>query len=288
MGILNDDPLAFLRMYPLGPTGTASGTAMDTQLPQINSLLDVPMPLTNVMPSLDAMASPIVNSGLNTYSNTANVQMPDSPDTGINTQDQALQSGGLATKVFPSAAAANAAAGGLNVSDALSWGGVVSPEFRDKVRDISAGLKTDPNNLMAAMAFETGRSFRPDIKNAAGTSGTGLIQFMRETATDKNLSTSVDELANMNALDQLDYVEKYLKPYAGKLNSLDDMYMAILQPKAIGKADDFTVFGPNSKFDAYNKNKGLDANQDGLVSKTEAAAKVRAILKEGYSGKNAN
>jgi soluble lytic murein transglycosylase-like protein len=35
---------------------------------------------------------------------------------------------------------------------------------------------------MACMAWESGRSFRPDVKNMAGSGATGLIQFMPTTA----------------------------------------------------------------------------------------------------------
>jgi hypothetical protein len=59
------------------------------------------------------------------------------------------------------------------------------------------------------MAFETGGTFSPSQKNAAGSSVIGLIQFMSTTA--KNLGTSTSELAKMTAVEQLNYVEKYLK-----------------------------------------------------------------------------
>lgn len=41
---------------------------------------------------------------------------------------------------------------------------------------------------MAAMAFESGETFSPSIKNAAGSGAVGLIQFMPSTA--KALGTS--------------------------------------------------------------------------------------------------
>ena len=54
--------------------------------------------------------------------------------------------------------------------------------FRNKVIEIADRLLIDPNFLMAIMSFETGATFDPKIKNAAGSGATGLIQFMPTTA----------------------------------------------------------------------------------------------------------
>lgn len=64
----------------------------------------------------------------------------------------------------------------------IAWGKKVSPAFKSKVVAMAKMLNTDPNWLMAVMAFESGESFRPDIRNAAGSGATGLIQFMPATA----------------------------------------------------------------------------------------------------------
>ena len=64
---------------------------------------------------------------------------------------------------------------------ALAWGAKVSPEFREKVRSIAARIGTEPSSLMACIAFETGRTFSPKARNP-GSSATGLIQFMANTA----------------------------------------------------------------------------------------------------------
>src|SRR5262245_63745597 len=73
----------------------------------------------------------------------------------------------------------------------LAWGKKVSPAFKRRVIEISAELGMDPNNLMAAMAFESGRTFRADIENPLS-GAVGLIQFMPATA--KGLGTSTSAL----------------------------------------------------------------------------------------------
>jgi len=126
---------------------------------------------------------------------------------------------------------------------------------------------------MAVMGFESGYS--TTVRNGAGSGAVGLIQFMPDTA--RGLGTTTAKLAQMAPLQQLDYVEKYFKPYFGRVSTFADMYMTVLYPAAIGKADDFALFTKPSK--AYRQNSGLDADGNGEVTKSEAAKGPRRFLK---------
>lgn len=174
----------------------------------------------------------------------------------------------------------------MNDEAKLAWGARVSPEFRGKVRKIAANLATDPNFLMGAMAFESGRTFSPCIYNAAGSGAVGLIQFMPSTA--EALGTSTDALAAMTAEAQLDYVEKYFSGRKGQLQTLEDVYMAVLWPKAIGKPNDYVLFDKADPLHPkrYIQNAGLDFNHDGRVTKDEAASAVRHTLEIGLQPEN--
>ncbi len=160
----------------------------------------------------------------------------------------------------------------------LIFGAVVSLTFRRKVVALATRLGVDPNYLMAVMAFESGESFSPSIKNKHS-GATGLIQFMPSTAA--SLGTSLSALAAMTAEEQLNFVEAYLSSYRGKLQTLEDTYMAVLWPKAIGKPNDYVLFRQGTK--AYTQNAGLDADLNGLITKAEAAAKVRKKLQAGVT-----
>ena len=107
----------------------------------------------------------------------------------------------------------------------LAWGKKVDQAFHDKVFAICDSFKwnreTHASWLMSCMAFESGETFSPSVRNAAGSGATGLIQFMPSTA--KDLGTSTTELADMSAVDQLDYVQKYFRPYASRIGTLSDM-----------------------------------------------------------------
>ncbi|WHQ68589.1 transglycosylase SLT domain-containing protein [Methylorubrum extorquens] len=159
----------------------------------------------------------------------------------------------------------------------IAWGARVPSDFKAKVIEISADLDMSPDLLMSAMAFESGETFRPDIKNAAGSGAVGLIQFMPSTA--KALGTDTDKLSKMTATDQLDYVKKYFEGQKKKLETIEDVYMAILYPAAVGKGRDHILFGKGKK--AYDQNKGLDKNEDGKTTVGEAASKVRSKLQKG-------
>lgn len=163
----------------------------------------------------------------------------------------------------------------------VAWGGhpAVSPEFKAKVLAIAGRLGCDPSDLMACMAFESAGSFSPSKRNAAGSGAVGLIQFMPSTA--RLLGTSVEALAGMTAEDQLNVVERYFRPLAGHLKTIEDLYMAILWPSAVGKPGDFVLFkGPSAV--TYRQNAGLDRNRDGAVTKDEAAGLVRAARDRGW------
>lgn len=162
----------------------------------------------------------------------------------------------------------------------ISFGAKVSPAFKAGVLWIEEQLGLDADKLMACMAFETGGTFSPTIRNMAGSSAIGLIQFMSFTA--KNLGTSTEALAKLSAVQQLSYVYHYFKPFGTDLGdwSLEDVYMAILYPAAIGKPLEWVMpwkFGSV----AYKQNAGLDLNKDQKITKAEAAAGVQKQAKLG-------
>jgi hypothetical protein len=78
----------------------------------------------------------------------------------------------------------------------LAWGAKVAPAFREKfVQLVSAWGGCTPSELMTCMASESGRSFRPDGRNMAGSGVTGLIQLIPNGAF--ALGTTCEPLAQM-------------------------------------------------------------------------------------------
>jgi hypothetical protein len=170
---------------------------------------------------------------------------------------------------------------------ALAWGAHVSPIFAKGVIGMSRRLAVpDPSYLMSCMAFETGETFSPSIRNAAGSGAVGLIQFMPQTA--HLLGTTTEDLVAMTAENQLMFVETYFKPRAGKLKTLGDVYGAILWPAMIGKPDDAIVFNKDDvqRPKLYVQNKGLDLNKDGHITRGEIVALVQAKMAKGLLQQN--
>ncbi len=148
-------------------------------------------------------------------------------------------------------------------------------DFIAKVKEVAKKIGADYIDLLACMAFETGRKFDPSLRNFIG--ATGLIQFVPVAA--KQIGTTTDFLATLTRTQQMDWVLKYFQ--AGPLKkvsspTLEDLYMSILWPAAVGKPDDYVLFRAGSK--QYSQNNGLDADKKGYISKKDAATKVRAQI----------
>ncbi len=191
------------------------------------------------------------------------------------------------SKIQNSVIKAKAIASVASDGDKLVWGAKVSEAFRSKVKTICKSLGINPDYLMSIMAFESGETFSPSKWN--GKVAVGLIQFTSKGA--KRVGKTKDELAAMTAEEQLDYVEKffdyppYKKDGKTKLLTLEDLYMAVLWPSAVGKDNDFVLFDKEAKNGKkyYDQNKGFDNEpEDGKITKKEASALVRQKMVEGY------
>lgn len=120
--------------------------------------------------------------------------------------------------------------------------------------------------LIACMAFESGLNPKAENKYSHAV---GLIQFMPKTC--ESMGITAEQMKALSFNEQLVYVAKYFRPYYSRVDTLNDMYMAILMPKYIGKPNSTSIF--NSEIQ-YKQNSGLDIDKDHVVTKQEACAKV--------------
>lgn len=132
--------------------------------------------------------------------------------------------------------------------------------FVNEVNAMAGRLGVKPEWIYAVMKNESGMS--PSAVNRIS-NATGLIQFMPDTA--RGLGTSVEALKNMSATEQLKYVEKYFKPYAGKIKSGPDMYMATFWPAGLGKPDSYNIGGAT----VARQNPIFDLNRNGQITAGE-------------------
>jgi len=151
--------------------------------------------------------------------------------------------------------------------------------FSDKVHDVAYQLGVPAEWLMAVMYAES--KFDASVYNYKGSGAVGLIQFMPSTAI--SLNTTSAQLSRMNHLDQLDYVYLYLEQVRNRYGdyvSLPDLYLAILYPKARGKAMCHTLFVRSSK--SYRQNSGLDEDRDGRITISDIDRRMARLFPTAY------
>ncbi|RMG59308.1 MAG: hypothetical protein D6722_22480 [Bacteroidetes bacterium] len=154
------------------------------------------------------------------------------------------------------------------------------PAFEAKVREIAMMLDIPPEWLMAVMYAES--RFDPAVANRQGSGAIGLIQFMPGTALE--LDVSPERLRQMTALQQLEYVYRYLfqvQQRYGPYASLTDLYLGILYPKARGQDLCYTLYARPSQ--SYRQNAGLDEDRDGRVTVSDIDRHVRRLFPTAYA-----
>lgn len=147
--------------------------------------------------------------------------------------------------------------------------------FIGKVKEICRYLVIDPDWLMLVMWFETARTFDHRIVNEIS-GATGLIQFMPRTA--RSLGTTSEALKNMSNIEQLDYVKRYLTPYAGKMKNWLDVYCAVFYPVLIGKPDSYVITSDI----VAKQNPVFDLNKDFDIHKYEIRQALQKSIPKEY------
>lgn len=171
----------------------------------------------------------------------------------------------------------------------IAWSGRVTPAFTEKTKKICVDLRSPEGSagwLMSCMAFETGRTFSPTIKNGAGAPYYGLVQFGNLALQD--IGVTLPQLLAMDAVTQLDCVYKFFKPYAGKLLDLPSFYMRILWPAGISQPDSYVLWDKavSNRAVAYTQNRGLDVNNDGKITRGEVSQVIWNMYAEGLQIEN--
>lgn len=147
--------------------------------------------------------------------------------------------------------------------------------FLLKVKEICQYLAIDPDWLMLVMWFETARTFDHRIVNPVS-GATGLIQFMPRTA--RSLGTTTESLKLMSNVEQLDYVRRYLAPYAGKMKNWLDVYCAVFYPVLIGKPDSYVI----DREIVAKQNPVFDLNKDLKIHKWEIRQALQKSIPNEY------
>lgn len=135
-------------------------------------------------------------------------------------------------------------------------------EFIARTKEIARRIGADYGDLITVMYIES--KLNPKAVNRYS-GATGLIQFLPSTA--KALGTTTDDLSEMSNVEQLDFVEQYFLPYAGRVGTLENLYFAVFFPAAMGKPDDYVLETKSQSAELIGKqNPVLDTNGDGVIT----------------------
>lgn len=152
-------------------------------------------------------------------------------------------------------------------------------DFIGKVKEIAQMLDIPAEWLMTVMYAES--KFDAGVANFKGSGAVGLIQFMPATARDMNIS--IDRLQRMTPIQQLEYVFLYLqraRERYGEYDSLTDLYLAILYPKARKQDYCYTLYAKPTR--AYTQNSGLDEDKDGRVNISDIDRHMKRLYPDAY------
>ena len=114
-------------------------------------------------------------------------------------------------------------------------------EFQQGVEQLAQKYNVSVQDLYAVMSFETGGTFDPAQENMVGKGATGIFSSCHQQQRD--WEHLLKKLSKMTRTEQLKYVDKYFSNKGIEGGNLDDLYMAILFPVAVGKPDNFVLFG---------------------------------------------
>lgn len=158
---------------------------------------------------------------------------------------------------------------GVNPNTPPDW--TKDTGFINRVKGLATSFNADYLDFLAVMLLETASTMSPAIRNPRG-SATGLIQFIESTANE--LGTSTRQLATMTREQQMHYVEEYFNKQRNQLikdPSLNNIYMAVFSPAAVGKPDSSPLYSIKDG-KSYSANIEYDRNVDGVITKAEACS----------------
>lgn len=143
-----------------------------------------------------------------------------------------------------------------------------------KLTTVAAGIPIDPNALIGII-YEESR-FDPGVINKVGPGAVGLLQFTPDVLT--KLGVTQNDVANMSALDQLDYISTYFSWY--NINSPYDLWFAVFWPSAIGQPDTYVLQTPTLSASLVAKdNPGIAKGKD-QITVADAKAYIAPFISD--------
>ena len=159
-------------------------------------------------------------------------------------------------------------------------------QFLSGIQKIADKHNIKAAELLGLIASESG--FKGDALNKSTGAG-GLIQFKPEIA--KEFGTTVDDIRGMSLVDQLPLIDRYLSKNLPDNATTSQLYGSVFMPSYADKGPDFQLLGSGDQFDdgekinstiraRYERNAGLDLDDDGFISVGELGSRIKNKMSE--------
>ena len=159
-------------------------------------------------------------------------------------------------------------------------------QFLSGIQKIADKHNIKAAELLGLIASESG--FKGDALNETSGAG-GLIQFKPEIA--KEFGTTVDDIRGMSLVDQLPLIDRYLSKNLPDNATTSQLYGSVFMPSYADKGPDFQLLGSGDQFDdgekinstiraRYERNSGLDLDDDGFISVGELGSRIKNKMSE--------
>ena len=141
----------------------------------------------------------------------------------------------------------------------------LSPAFYDAWTAMARRLGVDPIALARSSFAETGMYRRHPVNRRAG-----VWPFIESTLHNLGWQGTAEEFTALPPEDQLQYMERYLQPYAGRLRDDAMVYVVMFLPARLNGAlagdDSFVMTSRGDGTNFYEWNPVLDRNGDGVIT----------------------
>lgn len=163
--------------------------------------------------------------------------------------------------------------------------------FSDRLQTVAENINCSPKDLASVIYSES--SFNPENVNPK-TSAAGLLQFTPDVLS--NMGYTTDDVLNMSAIDQLDLVQDYFttrkEANMEDLNSYleaSDLYALVLLPAYADREVLVSETSENKEDkERYERNKALDIDLNGDISKSDLQERIALKYKEMLSSFDIN
>lgn len=225
-------------------------------------------------PGLDGIIGPYTSGAIKKFQTDNGLEVTGMPTIELvaKLNDQLKLKPGVLAKLKPSTDEDVPSKSGGAANIALK-----EPGFAQELEKVANNLGVSSKSLMAIMRRES--NLNPKAVNKFS-KATGLIQFIPSTA--RALGTTTKELYDMSAVEQLKYVEKYLKQNGVKPGmDAGDIYLAVFMPAAMGKHDNYVLGAkgsPGRIGTIYAQNNVLDVDNNGVITVADVKNAVQAFV----------